>query len=301
MTTDPFVDHKNKTSTKRTKTITKNQKQQKQSFTMNSLLVLFAIFFLGVFDADAADPSSAPVAAPVPPPPAQTTTSYTPESWWVAHQSPETPMSEQADFIAAYNGFKAGGKAMLAADPNWQLCMNKWVDPSLMIFNYNSMPNSCNSTHTDFIFAKIEELVNSVLVSRGLSLVQWNGGERLRRVLRGTQGARRLRGCPACPSGSYFCASRCPSTSSIVNQGSQVRRDELSTNCLPIRGNSFSVLESYTESIKRNMKNQCEELLKDLSQMGEGALSTSCRSAVGLSSCDAVFELADIAELRRLT
>jgi hypothetical protein len=265
---------------------------------MNSLLVLFAIFFLGVFDADAADPISAPVAAPVPPPPAQTTTSYTPESWWVANHSPQTPMSGQADSIAAYNGFKAGSKTMLAADPKWNLCMRKWIDPSLMIFNYNSMPNSCNSTHTDFIFTKIEELVNSFLVSRGLSLVQWNGGERLRRALRGSQGTRRLPSCSACPSGSYFCATRCPSTKPPLYIP---RRDEVSTDCLPIRGNSFTTLESYSESIKRNLKSQCEELLKDLSLMEETVLSTSCRKAVGLSTCSALFELADIAELRRTT
>jgi hypothetical protein len=116
--------------------------------------------------------------------------------------------------------------------PSWQLCMRKSVDPLIMIFNYNSMSNSCNATHTDYIFSKVEALVNSILVSRGLSVAQWNDGEGIRRVLRGgVQGSRRLcSSCPACPSQSYFCASRCPGCR---------RRQEAETDCLPIQSNSL--------------------------------------------------------------
>jgi hypothetical protein len=173
--------------------------------------------------------------------------------------------------------------------------MRKSVDPSLMIFNYNSMSSSCNATHTDYIFTKIEALVNSIMVSRGLSLVQWNGGERIRRVLRGdAQGSRRLlcSSCPACPSLSYFCASRCPNCR---------RREEEETDCLPIQSNSFFILEGYAESVRSNMKHQCEELVKSLSDTDDGGLSSSCMATSSLITCDVHFELASLAELRRIT
>jgi hypothetical protein len=267
------------------------------SFTMKSAIALLVALFLGLFDAAAADPSSAPVAAPVAPEPAAPvpapaqTTSYSAVGWWAAH-NPQSPMSEQAHYIAAYNGFKAGGQAMLATDPNWQLCIRKSIDPSLMVFNYNAMANSCNPAHIEFVFSKVEQLVNSILVSRGLSLVEWSGGERIRRVLRGDQDSRRLAcwSCAACPTPSYFCLSRCPNCR---------RREEEDDECLPIRGNSFSTLEGYAESVKSNMMNQCVELLKDLSQTDQGELSASCKSAISLSNCEVFFELANIAELHR--
>jgi hypothetical protein len=222
-------------------------------------------------------------------------TSYTAEDW-KAMYNPDGADDMMLDYIA----FKAGAKVLLDSDDGWHLCFRRHINPCLMWSNTYSKKNSCSPSDTLLINAKVSSLLNTFLASRDLEPVEWDEykEDERSRQLRGGSSAdsleRQLYGavtCPRCTSG-YLCSAWCPR----MRRRALVDADD---TCVPIHKDDFVSAEKYADSVEKNMKRQCEDLLDGLSDLMSETFSSSCQRAISRSKCDINFDLNSVLEIRR--